>query len=68
MNDTTFNYSRINLTIALLSSNSQVKIENISCINEKLYKENDSLNCFAEYEMSGIRVSCFRFRERYSCS
>jgi hypothetical protein len=55
MNDKTFNYSRINLTIALLASNSQEKIENISCINEKLYKENDydSLNCFAEYEMSG---------------
>jgi hypothetical protein len=53
MNDATFNYSRINLTIALLSSNSQEKIENISCTAEKLYKENVSLNCFVENEMSG---------------
>lgn len=44
MNDKTFNYSRINLTIALLSSNSQETIEKISCTTEKLNKENDSLN------------------------
>jgi tetrahydromethanopterin S-methyltransferase subunit F len=57
MNDKTFNYSRINLTIALLSSNSQVKIENISCSTENLYKDNDSLNCFSEKEMRGVLES-----------
>ena len=53
MNDKTFNYSRLNLTIGLLSSNSQEEIESISCTTENLYKENYSLNCFAENEMSG---------------
>ena len=53
MNDKAFKYSRLNLTIALLSSNSKEIIENITCTTEKLYKENDSLNCFAENEMSG---------------
>ena len=53
MNDKDFNYSKINLTISLLSSDSKKKIENISCTTEKLYKENVSLNCLAENEMSG---------------
>ena len=57
MKDNTFNYSRLNLTIALLSSNSQIKIENISCSTENLYKDNDSLNCFSEKEMRGVLES-----------
>ena len=54
LNHKTFNYSRINLTIALLSNNSQEKkIDDISCTTEKLYEANVSLNCLAENEMSG---------------
>ena len=53
MNDKTFNYSKVDLTIALLSKNSQEKIENISCTTENLYKENYALNCFAENQLRG---------------
>jgi hypothetical protein len=53
MKDKGFNYSKVDLTIALFSNNSQEKIENISCSTQNLYKENDTLNCFAEKEISG---------------
>ena len=53
MSDNRFNYDKFNLTIAILSSNSQERIENVSCIMEKLNEENYTLHCVSGDEISG---------------
>jgi hypothetical protein len=53
MSDNRFNYDKLNLTIAFLSSNSQERIEDVSCIVEKLNEKNYTLHCVSRDEISG---------------